>query len=187
MYEFLEQNNLTEYLANPDVRHLYLDSSIRHLLAMQLKSMREDREWSQADVGEKAGGMKQSAIARLEDPEYSSMTLSTLKRLAKAFDVALIVRFAPFSEFISWTAQLDAKRLTPPGFIQEQVRPSSEILVNWPSTANTRNVNEYGNEYLLDPSLFAAVYQGSYSPFSHSNIMPTIIPTKERAEEVVRA
>ncbi|MGD0353284.1 MAG: helix-turn-helix transcriptional regulator [Dehalococcoidia bacterium] len=119
MYESAEEKELSDYLSNPEVRHLYIDSSIRHLLAMQLRSMRETKEWSQIEVGNKAG-MKQSAIARLEDPRYSSMTLSTLKRLAKAFDVALIVRFAPFSEFISWTTQIAEPRLSPPSFSEER-------------------------------------------------------------------
>ena len=119
MYESTEQKELSDYLSNPEVRHLYVDSSIRHLLAMQLRSMREAKGWSQIEVGTKAV-MKQSAIARLEDPRYSSMTLSTLRRLAEAFDVALIVRFAPFSEFISWTAQIDEPRLSPPSFGEEE-------------------------------------------------------------------
>jgi len=77
MYESVDQKELSEYLSSQDIRHLYLDSSIRQLIAMQLRSMREARGWSQLEVGEKARGMKQSAIARLEDPRYSSITLST--------------------------------------------------------------------------------------------------------------
>jgi transcriptional regulator with XRE-family HTH domain len=127
MYESVEQRELFEYLSNPDVRHLYLDSSIRQLLAMQLRSMREDRGWSQPELGEKAGGMKQSAIVRLEDPRYGKMTLSTLKRLAQAFDVAVIVRFSPFSEFIRWTTGLNEERLSPPSFDQEQYHAVASV------------------------------------------------------------
>jgi len=47
-------------------------------------------------------GMNQNAIHRLESPEYGKATLTTLKRLAAAFDVALIVRFVPFSQLINW-------------------------------------------------------------------------------------
>ena len=121
MYESIEQKELHNYLSNDKVRHLYVDSSIRHSLAMQLRSMREAEGWLQSEVGDRAE-MQQSAIARLEDPRYSSMTLSTLKRLAKAFDVALIVRFAPFSEFISWITSIDESRLSPPSFSKEDKR-----------------------------------------------------------------
>jgi len=149
MYESIEQKELYDYLSNPEVRHLYIDSSIRHLLAMQLRSMREARELSQIDVGNNAD-MKQSAIARLEDPTYSSMTLSTLKRLAKAFDVALIVRFAPFSEFISWTAQIDEPQLSPPSFKEEEPPRTIEEIINiFLSTEDPlpyENISEKKNE-----------------------------------------
>jgi transcriptional regulator with XRE-family HTH domain len=135
MYESVDEKELFEYLSNPNIRHLYLDSSIRQLLAMQLRTMREARGWSQTEVGEKAGGMKQSAIARLEDPQYSRMTLSTLRRLAKAFDVAVIARFAPFSEYISWTVQLDEQRLSPPSFNQEKPHTTVEFSNADPSKA----------------------------------------------------
>lgn len=144
MYESVDQKELSEYLSSPDIRHLYLDSSIRQLIAMQLRSMREARGWSQLEVGEKAGGMKQSAIARLEDPRYSSITLSTLKRLAKAFDVALIVRFAPFSEFISWTAQLNESRLSPPSFSKEQYDVEASALATSNPMEDTKDMDVYG-------------------------------------------
>ena len=119
MYESSEEQELYDYLSDPEVRHLYLDSSIRDVLAMQIRSMREARRLSQVEVGEKAGGMKQAAIARLEDPTYSGISLTTLKRLAEAFDVALTVRFSPFSEFISWTAKLDENQFAPPSFNED--------------------------------------------------------------------
>jgi len=122
-----EEKELIEYLNEPEVRHLYVDSSIRQLLAMQLRKMREAREKSQDEIGDKAG-MKQSAVARLEDPRYSSMTLATLKRLAKAFDVALMVHFAPFSEFIAWNTNLDEPHLSPPSF-GDEYKPAAKIRV----------------------------------------------------------
>jgi transcriptional regulator with XRE-family HTH domain len=140
MYESFEQKELSNYLSNPEVRHLYVDSSIRHLLAMQLRSMREAMGWRQDELGQKAE-MKQSAIARLEDPRYSSMTLSTLKRLAKAFDVALIVRFAPFSEFISWTVGIDEPRLSPPSFVEEQNVALTTIPSGWDRTEDRKDID----------------------------------------------
>ncbi len=115
-----EQRELTEYLSDKETRYFYLDSSIRHLLALQLRSMREARGWEQSEVGEKAGGMTQSTISRLEDPRYGKFTLSTLKRLAEAFDVAVIVRFTPFNEFISWVTKLNELHLSPVSFEEEQ-------------------------------------------------------------------
>jgi DNA-binding Xre family transcriptional regulator len=61
--------------------------------------MRKDRDWTQGDLAT-ATGMAQSRISLLEDPSYERMSLTTLKRIASAFDVALMVRFVPFSEIL---------------------------------------------------------------------------------------
>lgn len=45
-------------------------------------------------------GMNQNAISRLENPYYGKATLTTLKRLAAAYDVGLLVEFVPFSRLI---------------------------------------------------------------------------------------
>jgi len=46
--------------------------------------------------------MKQGNISRLESPDYGKATISSLKRIADAFDVALVVRFVPFSQYTDW-------------------------------------------------------------------------------------
>jgi transcriptional regulator with XRE-family HTH domain len=45
-------------------------------------------------------GMNQNAISRLENPYYGKATLTTLKRIASAYDVGLLVEFVPFSRLI---------------------------------------------------------------------------------------
>lgn len=66
-----------------------------------MRSIREKLGWSQEQLAI-AAGMNQNAISRLESFSYGKATLTTLKRLAAALDVALIVRFAPFSELTDW-------------------------------------------------------------------------------------
>jgi transcriptional regulator with XRE-family HTH domain len=64
---------------------------------------------SQADLA-RMTGMTQNNVSRLESPDYGKQTLSSLKRIADALDVALIVRFVPFSQYIDWlsgTPRLD--------------------------------------------------------------------------------
>jgi transcriptional regulator with XRE-family HTH domain len=46
-------------------------------------------------------GIKQQAISRLENPYYGKATLTTLKRIAAAFDVGLLVEFVPFSQLVN--------------------------------------------------------------------------------------
>jgi len=65
-------------------------------------------------------GMAQNAISRLESAEYGRPSITTLKRLAAAFDVALIVRFAPFRELTEWVSNLSAGSLKVPSFSEEE-------------------------------------------------------------------
>jgi hypothetical protein len=48
--------------------------------------------------------MTQNAISRLESSTYGKATVTTLKRLASVYDVALIVRFVPFSYLVDWVS-----------------------------------------------------------------------------------
>ena len=49
-----------------------------------------------------AAGMTQNNLSRLENPEYGKHNISSLKRIAAALDVAVIVRLVPFSQYIDW-------------------------------------------------------------------------------------
>lgn len=62
---------------------------------------------------------KQETLSQWENPNYGNYTLRTLKKLAAAFDVGLLVRFVPFSELIHWTVRIKPERLAPPSFTQE--------------------------------------------------------------------
>jgi transcriptional regulator with XRE-family HTH domain len=59
--------------------------------------MREKKGWSQQELAKEVG-MGQARISLLENPNYQTLSLSTLKRVANVFDVALVVRFIPFSK-----------------------------------------------------------------------------------------
>jgi transcriptional regulator with XRE-family HTH domain len=47
-------------------------------------------------------GMTPNNLSRLESPDYGKQTISSLKRIADALDVALVVRFVPFDQYIDW-------------------------------------------------------------------------------------
>jgi transcriptional regulator with XRE-family HTH domain len=83
--------------------------------AAQIIAMRHERGWSQAYLANIVG-MKQSRICLLEDPNYQSVSLATLQRMAEAFDVALSVEFSGFGKLAESVDRLDVGDLTPPSF-----------------------------------------------------------------------
>lgn len=100
-------------LDDKEYAHAFVDSEITTLLPFQIREMRKERDWSQTTLAE-ITGQNQKTISDFENPNYARYSLSSLKRLAEAFDVALIVRFAPFSELVDWTSNLAPEKLRVP-------------------------------------------------------------------------
>jgi transcriptional regulator with XRE-family HTH domain len=84
-----------------DYRAAFVDSEISIGLPFQIRALRERCGWSQKELAV-ATSMLQPRICAMEQAGYGNFTLNTLKKLAAAFDVALVVKFAPFSELINW-------------------------------------------------------------------------------------
>jgi transcriptional regulator with XRE-family HTH domain len=84
-----------------ETRAKLLANNIAESIATQIVATRDKREWTQSRLATEAG-MGQNNLSRLENPDYGKHTVSSLKRIADALDVALVVRFVPFSQFIDW-------------------------------------------------------------------------------------
>jgi transcriptional regulator with XRE-family HTH domain len=84
-------------MRNKEYRDSFVASHISNTISAQIHSMRKERKWTQGDLADRCD-MRQSRISTLEDPDFENVEIATLQRLASAFDVALSVRFVPFSE-----------------------------------------------------------------------------------------
>jgi transcriptional regulator with XRE-family HTH domain len=76
-------------------------SNLSEGIAFQIRATRDKQKKSQTDLAREAG-MTANNLSRLESPDYGKQTISSLKRIADALDVALVVRFVPFSQYIDW-------------------------------------------------------------------------------------
>lgn len=113
-----KRQKIWESLKNKKYREAF-SSDVGTGLAFQVRLIREHLGWNQEQLGKKTG-KAQPTIAQLENPDYGRFSLDSLKRLANAFDVALMVRFVPFSELVDWTVGLTPECLTPPSFGEEE-------------------------------------------------------------------
>lgn len=100
--------------ARHDYARLFLDSSI----ALQIKSLRLQRDWTQKELAEEAG-LHQSQISKLEQISSSSWTLETLKKLAKAFDLRLRVSFESFGTLLDEYVSQNRERFERPSFAND--------------------------------------------------------------------
>jgi len=65
--------------------------------------------------------MKQSRISAIEDVDYSSWSVETLRRLAEAFDLVLRVEFNSFGELLEEVDNLSREALERPSFNDDEV------------------------------------------------------------------
>jgi transcriptional regulator with XRE-family HTH domain len=101
-----------------EYRHGLIDAQIEIDLPFQIRALRKQQDLTQPQLADLTG-MKQSRISRMEKPGGASFTLETLRRLAKAFDVALIVRFARFGELVKWSKEFEPDSFVVPSFDKE--------------------------------------------------------------------
>lgn len=90
-----ERALLAEELRDREARHLYAEEFANSALALQIKTLRLQRNWTQQELAERAG-LKQSQVSAMEQVDHDAWTLKTLRKLARAFDLALDVRFESF-------------------------------------------------------------------------------------------
>jgi len=116
------KQELIAKLNKKDYRHAYLDEFLNVLIATQIRVLRQQRNLKQGQLAELAG-MKQSRISELEDVSHAYLT--TLKRIAKALDVALIVKFESFGKILKEIDDYAPEHLGRPSYDEENLAEES--------------------------------------------------------------
>jgi len=116
MNELIEK--LRPEFQDKEYRHAYAEECLNAMIAAQIKTLREQRGMTQKQLAA-ATGMGQPRIPLLEDASYENWTVNTLKRFAKAFDVALSVEFDTFSSFLTNFENLSRASLQRPTFADD--------------------------------------------------------------------
>jgi transcriptional regulator with XRE-family HTH domain len=106
---------LREKFHDKEYRQTYSESFQNSWIASQIKALREQRGMTQGELAELAG-MHQPRISVLEDVNYESWNVGTLRRLANAFDVDLHVQFVPFSKTVFDADTFSVESLRVPAF-----------------------------------------------------------------------
>jgi len=165
---------LGQDVSDPEIRHLLVDAQIRQGLPLQLRAMREDRGWTQAKLAEKLG-TTQNAISRFENPKSRPATIPTLKRIAETFDVALMVKFAPFSEFVDSVSNISEKSVSVPAYnskAEEHERTMQSQMFDWTAflyrSAHTTMALDY---YLPGQTFMQKIERPASSTIQEANVV----------------
>ena len=120
---------LLEKLQRRAYRHAYLAEHVRQRIAYQVRALRVQRRWNQGKLSNLLG-KPQSVVCRLEDPSYGKLSVQTLLEIANVYDVALEVRFVPYSLFLQKSRDVSPISMQVPEFKDDvAVRPIKPIVV----------------------------------------------------------
>lgn len=92
-----------------EYREAYASSKMDTVLAMQIRVLREQRGWTQAELAMRMG-TRQSRVSTMENCNYGGLTLRTLKRLAAVFDVPLEVSFGKWDSVMQYETRDQMER-----------------------------------------------------------------------------
>lgn len=126
-----ERERLVEALmGSRDYRDAFWSENIATGIAFQIREMRASRGWTQRELGARAGDMAQERIHHIENPDYGQWSVSTLKRLASAFNVALEIRFISYGELVNRMLSRTSEMISPPAIADDPaLQPVEQRLV----------------------------------------------------------
>lgn len=93
-------NLAKKFRESREYRNEFFRKRAKGEIAMQIRKLRELRKLRQIDLANQAT-MKQSAVSRIEQAEYSGWTFRTLMKVAEALDARLKITFQPMEEVIA--------------------------------------------------------------------------------------
>lgn len=111
--------DLIVLLQDKDFRDSWMGAKVIELIALQVRGLRIGRGMSQKQFAEFIGS-DQPTLSNLELGK-SSPNLDTLLKIAKACDVALIVSFTSWREFIKFTQEFNVTTFRVPSFDEENL------------------------------------------------------------------
>ena len=103
-------NTLANEFSDKEYAHSYMEAHLVTRIAAQIYALRKQRGWSQKDLAQKSG-VAQERISKIESEDFDSLTIKTLQKFSRAFDVNLMVSFQNFSTGICDVTTLSQEKL----------------------------------------------------------------------------
>jgi transcriptional regulator with XRE-family HTH domain len=156
------KSKLIQKLRNrKDYREAFVASQISTGIPFQIRALRKQFNWSQKDLAE-ATQMLQPRICAMEQAGYGDFTLNTLKKLASAFDVGLLVRFAPFGELVNWADNFSPDTFSVPSSKEDPVLCRRESGTELRAVQNELSGSASQLKQGISPLLREATMEGNY-------------------------
>jgi transcriptional regulator with XRE-family HTH domain len=105
----------SEEFQDRDYREAYAEDFLNARVASQIRVLREQREMTQRQLAD-AIGTKQAGVSRIENVNYSSWNIRTLKKIARALGCRLHISFETYGTLLEEGATFSRKTLQRPKF-----------------------------------------------------------------------
>ena len=104
-----------EEFQEKEYREAYADEFLNTYIANQIRVIREQRGMTQQQLAD-AIGTQQAGVSRIENVNYSGWSVSTLKKVAHAYDCRLHISFETYGSLFKAGASLKREALCRPAF-----------------------------------------------------------------------
>jgi transcriptional regulator with XRE-family HTH domain len=172
----LSKKTLTKkLLTNKRFRDAYVWEQLKRHVPFQVRTMRDERDWSQETAGE-ALGKPQSVISRYESPAYGKLTLQTLLEIAQGFDVGLLIKFVPFSRLVREYEDVSHAALSAQSVSEKAEAEALEAWATEQPTSETAPVRVLAEGGVGKSAIFALALRQSQTPIRHLRVIdsPTV-------------
>ena len=135
--------SMIKRLSKTAYRNSYLDSQVRTWIAYQIKALRKKSDFTQAEMA-KCLDKPQSVISRLENADYGRLSVNTLLDIAKSMNVALLVQFVSYPDFLERTRDKSEQAMQPDTFDESVaiLEKEKKIEYNFPQINSRFNAKE---------------------------------------------
>ena len=132
---------LFQALKDKDAREAFVASRVATAIGVRIFNMRKKKGWTQAELAEQAQ-MKQARISVLEQADYENFSFSTMRRIAAAFDVAVVVDFVSYPDFLKWSDSFSAETIVPENFSESEITQArAQVQVHDELATMLKNLN----------------------------------------------
>lgn len=97
-YSPIPSETFLHELEDDEFRNGFVADHVRTRLALLVRSLREQRGWSQAELGRRLG-KPQSVVSRIEDPDYGKLSTQTVFEVASAFGLPVYIDLPEWDEW----------------------------------------------------------------------------------------
>lgn len=107
-------------------RDAYLESQVHGWISHQFRALRISMGLTQKEMAQKIG-KPQSVVSRLENDDYGKVSVQTLLDVAKAIDIALLVQFVSYPDFLTRMLDKSSASMVPENLSQSAARVGRSI------------------------------------------------------------